>query len=217
MDAGEAASTNAVERSVLLRQAVSIQRFLVGYNVLEGLIAIGSGIVARSIALVGFGLDSFIEVTAAGMLLWRLAHRGSFDEETAKEQRALRVVGITFFLLAGYILYEAGITLLRRHPPEASRIGMLLAIVSMMVMPLAATRQRTLAKHLESRALAADAVETLVCTYLSFTLLLGLGLNALWGWWWADPVAALVMVPLIVKEGWEALHESGEEGTHERD
>ena len=204
-------SANVGDRSRLLKQALIVQWFLVGYNVLEGIIAIGAGIVAGSIALVGFGLDSFIEVTAAGMLVWRLSHRGSLDEETAKERRALRVVGVTFFLLAAYLLIEAGRTLVLHHAPEASTVGIILSIVSVVVMPVVAFRQRTLARRLDSRALAADAVETFVCTYLSFTLLLGLGFNALLGWWWADPVAALAMLPLIMKEGWEAVSESREE------
>ncbi len=217
MSPTEQRSSSPSERQHLLKQALRVQRFLVGYNVIEGLVAISAGAAAGSIALTGFGLDSFIEVTAAGMLVWRLSHRGSVDEETAKEQRALRVVGITFLLLAGYVLCEAGSTLVHRRSPEASLIGILLAIASLIVMPLAAVRQRTLAKQLDSRALAADSVETIVCTYLSFMLLVGLGLNALWGWWWADPIAALAMVPLIVKEGWEAIHESREEAADERD
>jgi divalent metal cation (Fe/Co/Zn/Cd) transporter len=200
----------APDRPQFLRQALTVQRFLVGYNILEGLIAIGSGLAAGSIALIGFGLDSFIEVVAASMVVWRLAHQGSVAEETAKERRALLVVGVTFFLLAGYVLYEAGSTLVKRHPPDVSIIGIALAALSLFVMPVAGLRQRALAKSLGSAALAADAVETFVCTYLSFALLLGLGLNALWGWWWADPVAALVMLPLILKEGWEAISESRE-------
>lgn len=205
----EPESSQGAGRSELLKQALFVQWFLVGYNVLEGLIAITAGIAAGSIALVGFGIDSVIEVLAAGMLVWRLSHRGSPDEETAKEKQALRIVGVTFFLLAAYVLYQAGSTLVQHQPPEVSLVGIILSCLSLVMMPLAAARQRVLAKRLGSRALAADAIETLICTYLSFTLLLGLSLNAFWGWWWADPAAALAMVPLMVKEGWEATCESG--------
>lgn len=211
-DQGERQCSPATPKPHHLRkQALAVQWFLVGYNVLEGLIAIGAGVLARSVALVGFGVDSFIEVTAAGMLVWRLSHHGSLDEETAKERRALQVIGWTFFLLAGYVLYEASHILLRHHPPEVSVVGIVLSGLSLIVMPVLGFRQQALAKSLGSRSLAADAVETFVCTYLSLTLLLGLGLNALWGWWWADPVAALAMLPLILKEGWEAITESREE------
>ncbi len=203
-------------RSELLKQALFVQWFLVGYNVSEGLIAVAAGSVAGSIALVGFGLDSFIEVLAAGMLVWRLSHRGSLAEETVKENRALGIIGVTFFLLASYVLYEAAGTLMQRHSPHVSLVGIILACLSLITMPLAAARQRVLAKQLASRALAADAVETLICTYLSFTLLLGLSLNALWGWWWADPVAALAMLPLILREGWDAMAESREDESPSR-
>jgi len=171
---------------------------------------------AGSIALVGFGLDSFIEVTAAGMLIWRLSHRGSLEEETIKETRALKVIGVTFFLLALYVLYEAGRILLERHTPDVSRVGLLLASLSLAVMPMVGLRQRALAKRLGSRALATDTTETFICVYLSFALLLGLGLNALRGWWWADPVAALAMLPLILREGWDAMAESREDESPSR-
>ena len=120
------------------------------------------------------------------------------------------VVGFTFFLLAAYIAYEAVGTLLRREAPQTSWIGILLAIASLLVMPLLGLSKRKVALQMGSRALAADALETLICAYLSFTLLLGLGLNALRGWWWADPLSALAMVGYVVKEGWEAIKESRE-------
>lgn len=189
----------------LLRQARAIQWFVLSYNVLEGLIAVGAGWAAGSIALVGFGLDSFIEVTAAAAVLWRLVHQGSAAEGAAKERRALQVVGLTFLLLAAYVLWESGRKLLQREPPAVSVVGLVVAAASITIMPFVARRQRRLAAALRSPALAADAVESWLCAALSVVLLAGIGLNALCGWWWADPVAALVMVPLMVKEGVEGL------------
>lgn len=196
--------------ATLRRKALRLEYTLVSYNVLEGIIAVAAGWRAGSIALVGFGLDSAIEVFAAGILIWRLRHSGSLEEENERERKALGAVALTFFLLAAYISYEAGGALLRREAPGASWIGILLAVASLIVMPVLGLRKREVALQMGSRALAADALETLICAYLSFTLLLGLSLNALLGWWWADPLAALVMVVYIVKEGWEAWKESRE-------
>ena len=165
---------------------------------------------AGSVALVGFGLDSAIEVMAAVILVWRLRQPGSLEEETKRERQALLGVGITFFVLSAYILWQAGQSLLRREAPESSWIGILLAVASLIVMPTLGLAKRTIARQMGSRALEADALETLICAYLSFALLLGLGLNALLGWWWADPAAALAMVPFILKEGWEAVAEARE-------
>jgi len=182
----------------------------VGWNVIEAVIAISAGIIAGSIALVGFGLDSIIEVTAAGVLIWRLRCELTCQHDThiGAERRALRVVGVTFFLLGAYVLYEAGVMLWQRHAPEVSVAGLVLAVASGLVMPFLGLRKRHVARHLGSKALAADAMETLICAYLSITLLVGLGLNAWLGWWWADPVAALAMLPLILHEGREAWTES---------
>jgi len=195
-------------RDGLRRKALRLEYTLISYNVLEGIIAVGAGWQADSIALVGFGLDSAIEVLAAGILVWRLRHTGSLEEETEREKIALRWVGRTFFLLTAYILYEGLSALLRQEAPETSTIGMLLAVASLIVMPVLGFRKRRLAREMRSRALEADALETLLCAYLSLALLVGLGLNALLGWWWADPAAALAMLPWIVREGWEAIEES---------
>lgn len=194
----------------LIRHALWLEYATVGWNTVEAFVAIGAGWLAGSIALVGFGLDSVIEVTAASVLIWRLRCELScrHDTHTSAEQRALQVVGITFFLLSAYVAYEAGMTLWQREAPQASVPGLILAICSAAVMPFLGLRKRHVAQHLGSKALAADAMETLICAYLSVTLLLGLGLNAWLGWWWADPVAALAMLPLILKEGWEAIEES---------
>ncbi|OFW11592.1 MAG: hypothetical protein A3H27_13230 [Acidobacteria bacterium RIFCSPLOWO2_02_FULL_59_13] len=194
----------------LRQKALRLEYTLVAYNFLEGIIAIAAGWRAGSIALVGFGLDSGIEILAAGILIWRLRHSGSLEEETRKEKKALGWVGYTFFALAAYILWEAGSSLWHQETPEVSWIGIALAVASLGVMPYLGLAKRKIALEMGSRALEADALETLICAYLSFTLLVGLGLNALLGWWWADPAAALAMVGYIVKEGWAAIKESRE-------
>jgi divalent metal cation (Fe/Co/Zn/Cd) transporter len=178
------------------------------YNLAEAVVAIGSGLAAGSIALTGFGLDSVIELAAATVLLWRLrVEAGGADPERIEEteQRVLRFVGLTFMALALYVLTEAGWTLWTREPPGESLIGIILAIASLVVMPLIAWGKFRAAKELASAALRAEAKETLACSYLSFTLLVGLGLHAVAGWWWADPVAALLMVPWLIKEGLEGI------------
>ncbi|MFQ5918257.1 MAG: cation diffusion facilitator family transporter [Candidatus Binatia bacterium] len=186
--------------------------FTVGWNVVEGVIAIAAGIIAGSIALVGFGLDSYIEVASGSVLIWRLRKHGfsdQEDEETA-EKKAIFFVGTTFFILALYVIYEAGKKLFYQEQPAESLIGIILAIVSLIVMPLLAIWKKKIAAEINSRALRADALETLACSYLSFTLLLGLSANSLLGWWWADPLAALIMVYFLLKEGREAVEEGWE-------
>jgi divalent metal cation (Fe/Co/Zn/Cd) transporter len=192
-------------RSVLLQRGRTLEYATVGYNVLEGVIAIGSGLLAGSIALVGFGIDSGIEVLSGLILLWRLNSRRDEEERERVEARALTLVGWSFLILAAYIAYDAGASLLRREVPDESFAGIALAAVSVVVMPLLVRAKRRVAAQLSSRALAADSKQTELCTWLSAILLGGLALNALLGWWWADPVAALVMVPIIAKEGIEAL------------
>lgn len=193
-------------------RALALEYLTIAWNVLEAVVAVTAGALAGSIALVGFGLDSLIEVTSAAALVWRLKKTGDPDEELAAEQRALRIVGYTFFALAAYVTVQAGVILVRRDVPDESAIGIVLAAVSLIVMPWLGLAKRGLARRMGSRALEADATETLVCSYLSLTLLVGLGANALLGWWWADPVAALAIVAFVVKEGKEALEESREEG-----
>ena len=179
-----------------------------GYNILEGAVALWSGLRAGSIALVGFGLDSYIECAAAGALFWRLAveARGADPEAIEKSERMVhRFVGLTFILLAVYVGLQAGWMLWRGEPAEESLIGLGLAAASLLIMPLVAWGKLKAAKKIESAALRAEAKETLACAYLSFTLLLGLIANAAAGWWRADPIAALLMVPWLVKEGIEGL------------
>ena len=194
-----------VERSVLVRRGKFLEYATVGYNSLEGVIAIAAGLIAGSVALVGFGFDSVIEVISGVTLLWRL--HADVDEERRErvEQRALQIVGASFLLLAAYVLFDASKALIRREPPDESVIGIVIATASLVVMPLLVRAKRRVAAAIGSRALDADATQTALCTYLSAILLGGLLLNALAGWWWADPVAALVMVPIIVREGLEGL------------
>lgn len=186
----------------------------IAWNVVEALVALVAGWLAGSVALVGFGIDSVIETISATALYRRLGAelRGASDEEAeAHERRALRVVGFTFLALSLYILYEAGAALWFREPSDASPVGIALAALSLAVMPFLAFAKLKAGRALESSALIADSKETFACCYLSLVLLLGLVANAMIDVWWADPVAALLMLPWLVKEGFEALEESGHE------
>jgi cation diffusion facilitator family transporter len=209
-----AAATTAARREQLHRRGVRLEWFTVAWNVVEGVVAIGAGVATGSVSLIGFGADSFIEVISAIALLWRLRKAGpnaSAEERGEAERRALYLVAATFFLLAAYIAYEAAGALLSGEGPEDSTVGLVLSVVSLLVMPaLAYGKQRT-GREMGSEALEADAVETWVCSYLSLALLAGVGLNAAFGWWWADPVGALAMLPVIVWQGWETLGEAREE------
>ena len=177
----------------------------VGYNALEGVIAIAAGFAAGSVALTGFGIDSVIEVTSGVVLWWRLrAELGAARVGPAVEARAARWAGVLLLALAVYIVAESGRRLLTGDRPGESVVGIVLTALSLIVMPLLARGKLRLAASLGSRALRADAHETIVCAWLSATTLIGLALNAVLGWWWADPVAALTMVPLITREGLEA-------------
>jgi divalent metal cation (Fe/Co/Zn/Cd) transporter len=190
-------------RSEQLRLGRRLEYFTLSWNLAEATVAIGAGLFAGSIALIGFGFDSLIESLSGSILLWRL--QGIEDGEK-RERLAQRMVGGSFFLLAVYVAFEAGKSLLHREEPEASVVGIILSVVSLIVMPLLARAKRRVAASLNSRALAADSRQTDICAYLSAILLGGLLLNALFGWWWADPVAALCMLPMILREGIEAVH-----------
>jgi divalent metal cation (Fe/Co/Zn/Cd) transporter len=196
------ANTGVLNRLQAEKRGRILEYLTISWNLLEGLVAVGSGLMAGSPALVGFGVDSFIESLSGSALLWRL-HGGEDGER--REWIALRLVGMSFLMLAAYVAYEAVTKLLFREPPEVSHIGIGLAILSLIVMPLLARAKRQVAAQLQSRAMQADSRQTDICAYLSAILLGGLLLNALGGWWWADPVAGLIMVPIIGKEGIEAL------------
>ena len=179
---------------------------------IEAVVAIGVGLVVGSVALVGFGVDSGIEVIFAVALLWRLYKAGpsaSAEEHGSAERRALYLVSVTFFLLAAYIAYEAIGALLSGEGPESSTVALVLSVVSILIMPTLAYLKERTGREMGSRALVADSVETWVCAYLSVALLAAVGLNAAFGWW-ADPIGALAMLPVILWQGWETLEEARE-------
>lgn len=185
--------------------AITLLYVTLAWNVVEGIIAVASGFAASSVALIGFGLDSGIEVAAAAVLIWRIGLPEHDERVEHRETIARRIVGGTFVVLAAYILAQTVYTLGGGQEPDESRIGLLLAIAATVVMPALGLTKLWNAKRLGSRALVAESKETLVCSYLSLTLFIGLGANVAFGWWWADIAAALAMVPWIVKEGLEGL------------
>lgn len=201
-----------MNRAALVKRGLYLEYAAVGWNVVGAVVAVGAGIVAGSIALIGFGLDGIIETVSAVMLLWRL--RLEFEGQKTKEdystaeRRALFVVGIAFFLLALYILNEAGSRFYYKEKPEVSVIGLALSALSLIIRPALAVLKFRTAQLLESRAMKTGVVETALNEYLAFALFLGMGLHVWRGWWWADPVAALIMIPFIVREGWHAIEES---------
>lgn len=190
---------------MLVRRGQKLSLITIGYNALEGLLAVIAGALAGSISLVGFGADSIIEVASGGASLWRLQADVDTDRRVQAETAAQRIIGVSFLALAAYIGFDAIDSLRERVAPGKSYVGIALAIGSLVVMPLLSRAKRRVARGLGSRALSADATQTDVCTYLSVILLGGLVLNAAAGWWWADPVAALAMIPFIAKEGIEGL------------
>lgn len=189
-------------RAAAVRRGRRLEYLTVGWNALEAVAAVGAGAAAGSVALVGFGVDSVIESSSGAVLWWRLRDGG---RGAARERAALRLVGVSFLLLAAYVAFGAVKSLVTREPPEASYVGIGLAALSLLVMPLLARAKRRVAAELNSRALKADSRQTSLCAYLSAILLAGLALNALFGWWWADPAAGLLMTPIIAREGVEAL------------
>jgi divalent metal cation (Fe/Co/Zn/Cd) transporter len=197
--------SSAFDRAGWVRRGKRLEQLTILWNCLEGLIAVGAGVAAGSVALVGFGIDSVIEVSSGVAVLWRLHG----DHEPEREKRALRMVGVSFIALAIYVGFDAVSTLWLREAPERSLTGIVLAVLSLAVMPLLARAKRRVAGRLGSAAMTADAKQTELCAYLSAILLGGLLMNALFGIWWADPVSALVMVPIIGREGVEALRGKG--------
>jgi divalent metal cation (Fe/Co/Zn/Cd) transporter len=197
-------------KSVFDRQGVAqrgkrLEYFTIGWNILEGLVAVVAGALAGSISLLGFGIDSFIEVTSGTVLLWRM----SVDADALKRERnemfSLRIVGVCFLALAIYVVYESASDLVSRKAPEHSIPGIVLACVSLVVMPVLSRAKKKVATSLGSLAMHADAKQTDFCVYLSAILLIGLLLNTMLGWYWADPLAGLIMVPIIAKEGFDGI------------
>ena len=192
----------------LSRRALLLSYFTVAYNVIEGVLSIVAGGLASSIALVGFGMDSFIESTSGGIMIWRFSQtRLSEAEEKRVEARAVKLVGWSFFVLAAYVLFEAAKKLITREVPDPSLFGIIIAATSLVVMPaLFIAKQRT-GRKLGSRSLLADSKQTLACTFMSLALLLGLLANRLFGFWQADPVVGLFIGAWLVREGIETLRE----------
>lgn len=185
--------------SANVQRGRKLEYLTIGWNSLEAIAAVVAGLIAGSVALVGFGIDSVIEVSSGAILLWRL----SAGEH--REKLALKLVGFSFLALAAYVAFDAIKSLWFRELPEESYVGIAIAALSLIVMPILAQAKRRVAANLNSRAMQADSRQTDICAYLSAILLVGLGLNALFGWWWADPIAGLIMIPIIAKEGIEAL------------
>ena len=182
-----------------------LEYFTIGYNSLEALVSIAAGLIAGSVSLVGFGLDSLIEVASGGALLWRLHHDLDACRREQVERATLRIVGWCFLALAVYLVCESASTLIQQATPNGSISGIIVAAASVVVMPLLARAKRRVAAEMGSDAMRADARQADFCTYLSVIVLGGLLLNAVLSWWWADPVAGLVMVPIIAKEGIDGL------------
>jgi divalent metal cation (Fe/Co/Zn/Cd) transporter len=184
------------------RIALGLAWATIAWNSVEAVVAIVSGAVASSIALIGFGLDSTVEVLSASVIVWQMTR----DVPEDREEQALRLIAVSFFALAGYVTVQAVFDLASRSEPNTSTVGIALAAVSLVVMPLLAGLKRRNGRRLGSSSVVADSNQTLLCTYLSVVLLVGLVLNATVGWWWADPVAALVIAALAISEGREAWH-----------
>jgi len=196
---------DATTRAAVARRGRLLQYLTVLWNSAECIVALAAGFLAGSIALVGFGFDSAIEVTSSLAALWRLRSDAVERDRERAEGRTLRIIGVCFMLLAGYVLYDAIRTLLTREPPSVSTAGIIITGLSLIVMPILVGAKRRVAASLQSSALEAETRQTRVCAYLSGIVLGGLALNAAFGWWWADPVAGLAMTPLIAWEGWQAL------------
>jgi cation diffusion facilitator family transporter len=193
----------------LHKRALSLSYFTVAYNIAEGIASIAAGFWAGSIALVGFGLDSFIESMSGSIMIWRFRKHGklSAEEEEKIEKKAVKLVAITFFVLGAYVLFESVKKLLLREIPDPSIIGIIIAIISIVVMPILFYLKYKTGKQIKSRSLMADSKETLACMFLSAALLVGLGLNYLYGFWQADPIVGLIIVVYLIKEGYSTLKE----------
>ncbi len=191
------------------KRALYLSYFTVGYNILEGLLSFYAGSLAGSIALIGFGLDSFVESLSGGIMIWRFRRAGKISEEEEEkiEKKAARWIAYSFFVLGVYVLYESAKKLYLREIPEPSLLGIIVAIASIIIMPILFYQKYQTGKAIGSRSLIADSKETLACTFLSMALLIGLVLNYLYGLWQADPIAGLVIVAFLIKEGYETLME----------
>lgn len=203
-----ASDTPAVLRRAAVRAGVRVEQITIVWMVVEAAVAIGAGVLARSVLLTAFGVDSVIELVAGGILLWRLlaeARGGSMARVQRAEVRAAWVTGISLVLLCVYVLISAGASLLARAEPDRSYAGIAIAIAAVAGMPILARRKRAIAASIDSAALRGDAACSITCAYMAGTLLVGLALNAALGWWWADSVAALALLYWLGREAREAL------------
>lgn len=193
----------------LFRKALLLSYLTVGYNILEGVLSIFAGVLAGSIGLVGFGLDSFVESLSGIIMIWRFRKHGrvSMEEEDKVEKKAIKYVGYTFFVLGAYVFYESIKKLYFKEIPDPSIFGIIIAIVSIIVMPFLFYMKYQTGKKINSRSLITDSKQTLACIFLSFALLLGLGLNYLYGFWQADPIVGLIIGIFLFREGHETLEE----------
>ncbi|MFC2070368.1 cation diffusion facilitator family transporter [Chloroflexota bacterium] len=193
----------------LYRKGLLLEYFNVLYNIVEAILSIVFGSIAGSIALIGFGLDSIVESLSSLVLIWCLRQHGKIspEEEERIERRATRFVAITFFILGGYVLFESIKKLVTAEIPETSLPGIIIAAVSLVIMPFLAWQKYKTGKQIGSMALVADSKETWACAYLSAALLLGLGLNYLFGFWQADPIVGLIIVAFLCREGWGSWKE----------
>ncbi len=195
--------------SSLHKKALSLSYFTVGYNVLEGIVSIIAGLLAGSVALVGFGLDSFAESLSGSVMIWRFRKHGQMTEEEEErvELKATRLIAYTFFILGFYVLYESVKKLCFHEIPYPSLLGIIIAIVSIIVMPVLFYIKYQTGRSLNSKSLVADSKQTLACAFMSVALLIGLGTNYLYGLWWADPIVGLIIVIFLIKEGYATLKE----------
>jgi divalent metal cation (Fe/Co/Zn/Cd) transporter len=193
------------DRQALVRRGLLLNYVTIAYNTLEAVVAIATGVASGSVALLGFGVDSVIEVTASGAAQWRLRADMDLERRERVELLTHRVVGWSFVALAVYVVYDSATTLWRREEPAHSAIGFGLLVLSAIVMPALARKKRRIARSLSSDALESEARQTSLCAYLSVIALTGVALNSIASWWWADPVAALGMAPIILKEGMEGI------------
>ncbi len=193
-----------VQSDDLRRTALVLVSIGLAWNLVEAVVAFWAGARVGSVALIAFGLDSIIELFAGGVLVWRLRQEGEGREGEAAERRAQRLVGITFFVLAGYVGLHSVVSLGGWLPePQPSLAGIGIAVASALVMSVLYVAKMRIAARMQSRALRAEAVESLFCDLQDLAILVGLGLNVLLSWWWADPVAALLLIPFFIKEGME--------------
>jgi cation diffusion facilitator family transporter len=191
--------------AALVRRGLQLNYLSLAYNALEAVVSIIAGVVAGSVSLTGFGMDSVVEVSASVAAQWRLRSHNEVTRRERAERLTRRIVGVCFLALAAWVAYEAIETLWTRRAPERSVVGIIILALSVVIMPALARAKRRVARSLESSALEAEAAQTSLCAYLSAIALVGVVLNTVLGWWWADPVAALAMTPIIAREGVEGF------------